>query len=692
VKPGMEINQTFAPATTEDLPGAKGMPPTDTPPENGTATSFAIPRALMESEQFLTAYFRASRVGLGIVDRDFRYVTINDTLAEMNGIPAAAHLGKTVREVLGDFAEKVEPIFRRVLATGESVCDIEVSSTLPTRTEPGHWLLHYIPIKDAAGTVVHVGGIVVEITEQKKLEGHLRGVAETLQQEKKRQQVVTEVSRLLARQGEVRRFFPQISAYLRRVLRQEYAALCLRDQMQEKQEKLVEHALDFPLQKWPGAQTAVNVQEHPGGRVLEEQAAVILNREQMRQFQSPLTEHLLTEGLRSLCCIPLNRPSGPLGIVVLGSTRCNAFKSDDLSLLNQIAAMLAIALENAGTTREIEQLKIQLGRERRYLEKQPRSRAGFERIIGKSPALQKVLDQIEIVANSDATVLLLGETGTGKGLVASALHEASKRSGRPLITLNCAAIPTGLLESELFGHEKGAFTGAVSQKIGRMELADHGTLFLDEIGEISRDLQPKLLRVLQDHEFERLGGNRTIKVDLRLIAATNRDLSTSVANNEFRSDLFYRLNVFPIRLPALRERRADIPDLVQYFVHKFAARMGRTIETVPEKTMEALTQWDWPGNVRELENIIERSVILTEEGTSLQVPLEELTISEVNSRDRSLEGAEREHIIQVLRETAGILSGADGAASRLGVKRTTLQSRMEKLGISRRDYSNLPPM
>jgi formate hydrogenlyase transcriptional activator len=666
------------------------------PPENGPASTAsrlpkncdAIPSAilqmLIESEQFLTAYFRASRVGLGIVDRDFRYVRINDTLAEMNGLPASAHLGKTVQEVLGDCAGKVEPLFKRVLATGEPISDIEVSFTLPTRSEAGHWLLHYVPIKDENGSVAYVGGIVVEVTERKKLEGSLRGVAETLEQEKKRHQVVTEVSRLLEKQEDVRRFFPQISAYLRRVLRQEYAALCLRDDVQEK---LVEHALDFPLQKWPNGNIAVNIGEHPGGGVLKEQAALILNREQIQRFQSPLADRLLTEGLRSLCCVPLIRPTAPLGLIVLGSTRGNAFKDDDLSLLNQVAAMLAIALENAGTAREVEQLKIQLGREKRYLEREPRTRAGFEGIIGESPAFQKILDQIEIVAESDATVLLLGETGTGKGLVASALHEASKRRGRPLVSLNCAAIPTGLLESELFGHEKGAFTGAVGQRVGRMELADHGTLFLDEIGEISRELQPKLLRVLQDQEFERLGSSRTIKVNMRLIAATNRDLSTSVANNEFRSDLYYRLNVFPIRLPALRERRGDIPDLVHYFVHKFAARLGRTIKTIPEKTMEALTQWDWPGNVRELENIIERSVILTaDDETALRVPLEELTIAEPTSRDRSLEDAERAHIIEVLRETGGILSGPDGAANRLGLKRTTLQSKMDKLGISRRDY------
>jgi len=302
--------------------------------------------------------------------------------------------------------------------------------------------------------------------------------------------------------------------------------------------------------------------------------------------------------------------------------------------------------------------------------------------------VKDVLDQVAIVAASDATVLILGETGTGKGLIARAIHTTSKRRDRGFITLNCAAIPTGLLESELFGHEKGAFTGAVSQKIGRLELADKGTLFLDEIGEIPLELQPKLLRVLQDHEFERLGGTRTIKVDLRLIAATNRDLARSVAEKEFRSDLFYRLKVFPIRLPALRERREDIPLLVRYFVRKFARGMDRGIETIPTETMNSLINWPWPGNVRELENFIERSVILTE-GTALRAPLADLQAESPGSgaAEHSLEGAEREHIIRVLRETRGMISGPTGAARRLGLKRTTLQSKMQRLGITRRDYA-----
>ena len=293
-----------------------------------------------------------------------------------------------------------------------------------------------------------------------------------------------------------------------------------------------------------------------------------------------------------------------------------------------------------------------------------------------------------IVANSEATVLILGETGTGKELIANAIHRMSTRHRGPFVKLNCAAIPTGLLESELFGHEKGAFTGAISQKIGRMELAHGGTLFLDEVGEIPLDLQPKLLRVLQDQEFERLGGNRTIKVSFRLIAATNRDLAKEVVDRQFRTDLYYRLNVFPVRVPPLRERRDDIPLLVRYFVQKFAHRMNRQIESIPSETIAALVEWPWPGNVRELENLMERSVILSE-GPALRVPLAELHAeyrSVLPQPDHTLDNAEREHILRVLRETSGILSGPDGAARRLGLKRTTLQSKMLRLKIARRDY------
>jgi formate hydrogenlyase transcriptional activator len=643
--------------------------------------------ALIESEQLLAAYFRAPRVGLGILDADFRYLAINQTLAEMNRLPAAAHLGKSVREMLGDFAELIEPQFKRVLETQQPVFNLEISSTLQNRTEPGHWIEHYIPIKDAAGEVTRIGVVVLEITEQKKLEESLRSVSETLRDEKKRQQVIMEVSRTLAAKSDVRQAFPQISAYLRRVLRQEYAALALHD---EKTGKLIRQAMDFPLRMRPAPAPEINPAKDPGGKALLEREPLIFTRNEMRGFPAGATDHLLAEGLQSLCCVPLFRPKGPLGVLVLGSTRADAFKTDDLTLLNQVAAHLAIALENARSVREIELLRSQLKQDQRHLEGEARTQLHFEEIIGESAAIRQMLGQVAIVAASDATVLILGETGTGKGLIARSIHRASKRRERGFITLHCAAIPTGLLESELFGHEKGAFTGAVSQKIGRLELADKGTLFLDEIGEIPLELQPKLLRVLQDHEFERLGGTRTIKVDLRLIAATNRDLAKSVAEKEFRSDLFYRLNVFPVRTPSLRERSEDIPLLVRYFVRKFAREMDRNIESIPTETMNALVHWHWPGNVRELENFIERSVILTD-GTALRAPLADLQTEATGSAEHSLEGAERELIIRVLRETSGMISGPTGAARRLGLKRTTLQSKMQRLGITRKDYSGRKP-
>ncbi len=325
--------------------------------------------------------------------------------------------------------------------------------------------------------------------------------------------------------------------------------------------------------------------------------------------------------------------------------------------------------------------------ERRYLEEELQTDYRFEEIIGESRALKRVLKQVETVAREEATVLILGETGTGKELIARAIHELSPRRERTFVKLNCSAIPAGLLESELFGHEKGAFTGAISQKIGRLELAHEGTLFLDEIGDLPLELQPKILRALQEREFDRLGGTKTIPVNVRLIAATNRNLAKMVAEHEFRSDLYYRLRVFPIEIPPLRERREDIPVLVNYFVHKHSRRMNRQIAAVPPETMEILRQWSWPGNVRELENFMERAVILTQ-GSVLRAPLSELKGSDeaAGQVDPNLENAEREHILRVLREAKGMIGGPHGAAGRLGLKRTTLNSKMKKLGIKRKDY------
>ena len=326
-------------------------------------------------------------------------------------------------------------------------------------------------------------------------------------------------------------------------------------------------------------------------------------------------------------------------------------------------------------------------RERRYLEDEFITEHRFEDIIGESKALKAVLKHVETVAATDVTVLILGETGTGKDLIARAIHQLSPRSERSLVKLNCAAIPTGLLESELFGHERGAFTGAISQKIGRLELAHQGTFFLDEVGDLPLELQPKILRALQEKEFERLGGTRTIPVDVRLIAATNRDLGKMVADREFRSDLYYRLRVFPITLPPLRERREDIPLLVRYFVDKHARSLNRQIETIPSEVMKALVRWHWPGNIRELENFIERAVILSK-GPHLRAPLAELELDAEPDvgEDATLETAERDHIIRMLRDTKGVIAGPHGAAARLGLKRTTLNSKMRRLEIERKDY------
>ena len=336
-------------------------------------------------------------------------------------------------------------------------------------------------------------------------------------------------------------------------------------------------------------------------------------------------------------------------------------------------------------TEELREAKEKLSEEKIYLEQTIDTELGFGEIIGRSAALKEVVKKVGQVASSDATVLLLGETGTGKELVARALHHLSKRKENSFIKLNCAAIPTGLLESELFGHEKGAFTGAVARKVGRLELADHGTLFLDEIGEISPELQPKLLRVLQDREFERLGGTQTIKVNFRLLAATNKDLLQSVKQREFRSDLYYRLNVFPIRVPPLRERREDIPLLVEHFVRKCALRLNKSIASIPARTMELLMQWAWPGNIRELENFVERSVILTP-GSVLQVPSSELNTPLDESQSGTLHEKERERIVLALRDCRGQLGGPQGAAARLGLKRTTLQSKLINFGIDAEGY------
>jgi formate hydrogenlyase transcriptional activator len=389
---------------------------------------------------------------------------------------------------------------------------------------------------------------------------------------------------------------------------------------------------------------------------------------------------------RTGCVLPLISRDRVWGVLVLDRLKEQVFLQQEIDFVKQIANQVAIAIENALSYAEIKDLKEQLSREKLYLEDEIRSEQGFEEIIGRSAAIRAVLRKIETVASTDSTVLIYGETGTGKELVARAIHERSSRRSNPFVKLNCAAIPTGLLESELFGHERGAFTGAIMQRIGRFELANRGTAFLDEIGEISLELQPKLLRVLQEREFERLGSSRTIKTDARLIAATNRNLAACVEEQTFRADLFYRLNIFPIHVPPLRDHPEDIPLLVRHFVQYFARRMSRAIDTIPSETMNTLVRHSWPGNIRELQNVIEHSVILSP-GPVLRVPLADIHANSVpnqeGTRRKTLEEAEREHILATLKETRWLISGPRGAAARLGMNRSTLQFRMRKLGIVR---------
>jgi len=376
-------------------------------------------------------------------------------------------------------------------------------------------------------------------------------------------------------------------------------------------------------------------------------------------------------------------PGSRLGALAFACRQPSAYHTTDLGFLQVVADQVAVAVENALAFQEIESLKDKLSQEKAYLEEEVRTEHNFGEIVGESAALRRVLKEVETVAPTDSTVLIRGESGTGKELIARAVHDLSPRNERTFVNINCAAIPTGLLESELFGHEKGAFTGAISQKIGRFELAHRGTLFLDEVGDIPLELQPKLLRVLQEQEFERLGSTKTLKVNVRLVAATNRDLAQMVAEGRFRGDLYYRLNVFPLLLPPLRERTEDIPRLVRHFTQRFARR----IETIPSATMEALARYPWPGNIRELQNVIERAVILSP-GPALQVPVGDLQQAvaqalEPTGETVTLADAEKEHILAALHETGWVVSGPKGAAARLGMKRSSLQDKMKKLGISR---------
>ena len=497
--------------------------------------------------------------------------------------------------------------------------------------------------------------------------------------------LVLELSKAVLANPDIQQILAAIEASIQRLIPHEYASIALHDLSSPHQLQM--RQLFSAQEQSPALETILPIEGTPEGWVFVNQEPLLMTQIYDRKAGQPTCQ--LKAGIKSGCWVPLNSRGDVMGTLFIGSRHEAAFGQRHAETLLQAASQIAGIIKIDHGFRRIVELSGRLKEEKRYLEEELRTEYNFEEIVGESSRLKTVLKQAETVAPTAATVLILGETGTGKELIARSIHTISPRCDRTFVKLNCSAIPLGLLESELFGHEKGAFTGAISQRIGRLELAHMGTLFLDEIGDLPLELQPKLLRALQEKEIERLGGRRTIPVDVRLIAATNRDLAKMVKAGEFRADLYYRLRVFPITIPPLRERPTDTPLLVQYFLNKHARRMNKHIVTIPEETMAALCAWRWPGNVRELENFIERAVILTP-GSTLRAPLaelEELDEETPSTSDPNFHAAEREHILRVLRETKGMIGGTGGAAEKLGLKRTTLNSKLRKLGIERSDYT-----
>jgi len=523
------------------------------------------------------------------------------------------------------------------------------------------------------------------------------GTETELRRQNERLQLLLKMTGQITSKLELREVLRAISANIREVVHCDLAVISLLD---GESGNLRLYALDFPHSKGfvKEGLLVIPKENDPGKRALETLRPVIVDGSDPVELPRDVYQMAVGEGIRSHCVIPLVNRGRALGTLTIARTTEGSYTPDDVEFLSQASGQIAIAVENALAYREIRELKEQLAKEKLYLEDEIRSEMNFEQIIGKSASLRKVLKRVEVVAPTDSTVLIYGETGTGKELIARAIHDLSPRRANAFVKLNCAAIPTGLLESELFGHEKGAFTGAIAQRIGRFEVANGGTIFLDEIGEIPLELQTKLLRVLQEREFERLGSSRTLHSDARLIAATNRDLETMVSERKFRSDLFFRLNVFPLCVPSLRERPDDIPLLVRHFTQQFSRRMRRTIDTIPAATMDALCRYHWPGNIRELQNVIERGVILST-GPELDLEVADLKPLKGSHAEESaappesaprrgiravLDETEREQILKALAQCKGVVAGPHGAAALLGMKRSTLQLRMRKLGIKHR--------
>jgi len=542
------------------------------------------------------------------------------------------------------------------------------------------FLFRAVPNRDEQGKIVRWYGTITDIDKRKQAEDRL--------------QLLLDVTNQVVSNLQLRDLLRAISASVRRVMQCDLVGVFLLD---SEANMLQTFVLDFPEGKGSIREEYLTSMEGSlGGYVFHTGKPWSGNASDVLQLGLK-DEAALAEGLKTGCVLPLVSRNRVLGLLGLGRREDNSFAQADVDFLSQVANQIALAVENALAYGEIQELKDQLSKEKVYLEDEIRSEMNFGQIIGSSASLRKALKRLESVAPTDSTVLIFGETGTGKELIARAIHDLSPRQSKAFVKLNCAAIPTGLLESELFGHEKGAFTGAIAQRIGRFEVANRGTIFLDEIGEIPLELQTKLLRVLQEREFERLGSSRTLRTDARLIAATNRDLEAMVSEQKFRLDLFFRLNVFPVRVPPLREREGDIPLLVRHFAQQFSRRMNKMIETIPSATMDALCRYHWPGNIRELQNVIERAVIISP-GPVLNLDVADLRLpSTSNAPQRGgasnartngtlrdvLKETERQRILETLKQCHWVVAGANGAASRLGMNRSTLQVRMRKLGISR---------
>jgi formate hydrogenlyase transcriptional activator len=586
------------------------------------------------------------------------------------------YFGKTLEELKGWASSDVfhpDDLARAIEAwkhTQETGKPDEIECRLRRADGVYRWFqLRCLPLRDSEGRIIRWMSLHTDIDERKQAEDRL--------------QLLLEVTNQVVSNLQLRDLLRAISGNIRRVMQCDCASLALPN-AENKQLQL--NVLDFPEGKgFLHEEGVYSIEESPYGTAFRTMKPLALHSPFAEWLDNPVVQSRISEGFKSLCFIPLIRRSRAIGTLNLGRLRGDAFTEEDLYFLGQVASQIAIAVENALEYGQITEAKKRLAEQKLYLEDEIRVEHNFEEIIGNSPKLKAVLESIQIVAPADSTVLIQGETGTGKEMIARAIHNLSPRKGQAFVKVNCAAIPSGLLESELFGHERGAFTGAIAQKIGRFELAHKGTLFLDEVGDIPVELQPKLLRVLQEQEFERLGSTRTQRINVRLLAATNANLGQMVAEKKFRSDLYYRLKVFPIDVPPLRERHDDIPLLVRYFANKYARRMGKQIETIPKEVMDALSHYAWPGNIRELQNLMERAALLSS-GPSLKVPLAEILAGSdlrMPGDGNVLKQAEREQIVRALRESNWVVGGAHGAAARLGLKRTSLAYKMQKLGISR---------